>query len=348
LSPEQIGERLRQEQALRVERLGQLAAEMRADSAKAPPIVSAAAARKGASRAAEDGYVGEVWAVIGATAGKADVVTPLAEAVRLYQGQDTAATAAAMNRLVAALLAGPDPSAVLDEIVPEYEIQAPGAGEKGVVPGARFGNIMRLALFPREMWELAKQEAAQDAGRASQIARAAVVLSTLNDFDRLWEEVVSNVINEPEATAKLLRVSDADFQRLTRAVKDRVTREPATQSDFNSLRLVDRMTAEGGQPAMADIQKVLTFYDTQVRKRTPQLGYRYSAIAACWHFLQLMKVKGQAEGEAATRAVLSAWKKDFPAEDVVRWVDQALTREGPVPEKQLMEMEREVRTDALP
>jgi hypothetical protein len=102
--------------------------------------------------------------------------------------------------------------------------------------------------------------------------------------------------------------------------------------DTFALLTIDSITNSKQGPVPIDrVNTVLTRMDKTLHISVPNIGNRYTIIELTWEFLNLVKSRHSDAAIAAVRKQFETWKHDFPDPDTVRWIDQALTRDGPFP-----------------
>jgi hypothetical protein len=109
---------------------------------------------------------------------------------------------------------------------------------------------------------------------------------------------------------------------------------------IEAFRIIDKIgTLDGSKIDVSQVKDALGYLDKTFKEGPLQKGYLFDVISHTWSLLNVLRIKQHAEGQAAVRKQLEIWKSDFPDEDIKRWVDQAIERVGPAPQRLHVEVE---------
>ncbi len=222
------------------------------------------------SRLALDNYAPKIQAALGIKNTSVNILPLIAEAIKEAKGGEPKARAEALNKLVDALLQGPDPAALLNESVPLLEISDDAS------PSPKYGTSLQLESLVQSIWTLGAAAQKTDPKRASEIARAATMLSAMQDFKDHWLNCATDIHTSPDDAKKLLNLTDGQFQQLSDVIDARVKLTVVIRRNEEAAgRLIDAMAAQKGTPNMEDVKKILLDYDQAFQEKVPlQLGYQ--------------------------------------------------------------------------
>ena len=194
-----------------------------------------------------------------------------------------------------------------------------------------FDVDQHLYRLNSDLWGRADMLQSTDPAKAAKFARAAMMLGVLSSYDLYGGFLINHVTGAPAKTKRLLDLPDGKFEELGKLIAARFALQGGSSSMIAGI-ITDMISGQKTRPVdVALVNRVVQEYDQTFRKGVPELGTRFRTIGYVWEFLNLLKERNSADGQAAVRQLLETWKKDFPDPDLTRWIDQALTRKGPLP-----------------
>jgi hypothetical protein len=263
----------------------------------------------------------------------ADVLTPLA-VIWSKPDKNAQPTQAEIDDVVAALLKGPHPTALLEKLLPMIQVGATFDYSTGTK--WKWGNMDQWDALGRELGKQARALADSDPKRASELYRAAMMLVLVCDYYIGWYNLAS-IDNEPEVVKKLLNLPEGQFEKLQNLMEARASSK--SHGDLmKAMMAIDTVTAAQAVN-QADVQGALKALDLTLRDM-PRVGDQYRVVHYTWSLLNLVKSRHNLEGQAAVEKQLLSWKAEFPDPDVQRWIEQALSREGPPPHQLVLHLSR--------
>ena len=255
---------------------------------------------------------------------RADVLTPLA-VIWSKPDKNAKPTQTEIDDVVAALLKGPHPTALLEKLLPLIQV---GAGfDFSTGTKWKWGNTLNWDNLQRDLWKQALALAESDPKRAAELGRAEMMLSVLCDFYNCYLGIAP-IQNEPAETKKLLDLPEGQFEKLQKLVEGRANAK-SEMDLIKALMAIDTVTAaQAVNPT--DVQGALKAMDLTLRE-SPRVGDQYWAVYYTSELLNLVKFRHSLEGQAAVEKQLLVWKADYAGPDMQRWIEEALSREGPPP-----------------
>ena len=267
----------------------------------------------------------------------AEVLPQIANVLKVLDNAPSV-QAPVLNKLVDALLAGPHPTVLIAEIHRVLNVNYTSGAQVGI-PDWKYGSAVQKIELINILWNLAETAQEKSPERSRQIARAALMLAALNDFEGGWIALRKVCSNESDTAKTLLNLPDDDFEKLQEVVKARMIQlKLGTAEDEAAMREIDLISAsKDSTVSLEKVKVVLAHEDNAWREGPAQLGNRHWIIGNAWDFLNLLRFKQSQEGQSLVRKQLEIWKQEFPDPDTSRWIDEALTRVGPPPGKMLNE-----------
>ncbi|MCL2639289.1 MAG: sigma-70 family RNA polymerase sigma factor [Phycisphaerales bacterium] len=296
-----------------------------------PKVAVAATAPEevAATQKANESFSAKVQDALQIKRTNADMLTALADAVQNVDMANTREVQPLIQNLVDALLAGPDPDALVNKILPTVEIES-STGAQYKVPQWKWGAYWERSELCDHLWTLANTVDATDAEAARKIARAAVLLVAMNDF-QAGSLKLSPMIEE-DAFRTLTGMDDERFEKLKSLVAER-SKQLKVWSTYTFAAAFGYNRIRAGQISKEAVQKILRRSDAAFREGPPQLGYRWRVLSATWELLNALRLHENEEGQELVRQQFASWRRDFPDKHIDRWIGQALEREGEPPEK---------------
>jgi hypothetical protein len=265
-----------------------------------------------------------------------DVLPLIAEALKHMNDEDVP-KARALNNLVDGLLAGPHPYVLIEQILPHMDVTEDSNSQQNI-PGWQYGTLLDKIRLTSSLLKLAEAAQARSPKRASEIARAALMLAALDDY-AAGSNTLLLVVQNPEKAKKLLALPEEQFALLRGISEKRNTQlNDAANEAHAAYRAMDAISATKEKPVTkAETEAILDHLDKAFRKLPRQYGYQQSMIADAWTYLNLMRALHNQEGQELTRKQLEQWAHDFPDPYLNRWIAEALTREEPPPGRMFVE-----------
>jgi hypothetical protein len=254
----------------------------------------------------------------------ADVLTPLGNILGKADKR-VQPTDAEVDAVVAVLLKGPHATALQEKLLPLIQVGATFDFSNGTK--WKWGSVSQWSDLQGDLWKRAENVADTDVRRASELAKAAIMLAAVCDFDRGYMGGLAPLVNEPGKCEKILNLPAGQFEKLGKLVAARF-QMPGVMP-IAAYSAIDKVTGSDSV-ALADVQKALDQLDEWMRK-SPRCGDQYEALDATWQLRNLMRFRHSAEGRGAVEQKMLGWKREYGDPDVQRWIEEALTREGPPP-----------------
>jgi hypothetical protein len=288
------------------------------------------------SASEREGFSIQVERALSIEVSGADVLPAFRGAIRSINESDATKKAQAINSLVATILKGPDATVLTNKIAINLDIDTktfPPLSEKEW----GLGKMSEWRVLGDNLWNLSVAAQKRDAKKASELAKASIMVSAMDDFFTDWLPV-ANRMASPE-TEGVLGIPHEEFIRLKKLVEKRMDEHNLwAREAVAGLKLIDAITeAKAAKVAPETVREIMAHIDKAFREGPDQLGYRLKLIRYTWTFLNLLKTKSDAELPNFVRRQFEEWKRDFRDPNIERWITQALTREGPVPVKLVSE-----------
>jgi hypothetical protein len=157
-----------------------------------------------------EGFPTQVERALSIEASGVDVLPAFRDAVRSIKA-DATKKAQTMDNLAATMLKGPDAMVLTNKIATNLDIDTktfPPTNEKEW----GLGQISDWKTLGNNLWNLAVAAQKRDAKKASELAKASVMVLAMADFNMDWLPII-NRINSPEAEG-LLGLSHEEFEGL--------------------------------------------------------------------------------------------------------------------------------------
>ena len=254
----------------------------------------------------------------------------LAKAIEQQKG-NPADAARAIGTLVDSLLAGPHPTALLEK----DSTHCGNSGKEGAqqnLPKCSYGSYSARVDLINSIWGLAQAMVARDPARASQVARAAMLLAAMNDNQSGWATLAQVAKDSQSCQEAAGPTGCASFAELLGVVQDRLQQEGVRGSGIQkALNEFDELSDLKISPMpLEKVNDALNHLDNAFRQGTPQDGARWWIISQVWSFLNIARFKQDTAAQMAIQGLLQAWGRDFHGPNIDRWISQALTLEAAV------------------
>jgi hypothetical protein len=288
------------------------------------------------TQASTDSFGAEIERILSIKASKADLMPAIREAVKSQN--DPAKKADSLAKLVNTILDGPDPASLVKKISSALDVDSKAFPPPDVKDWGVGGPADWMALS-NELWKMAAAVKDKDAKRASDLAKASLMISVQGDFFTSWRGLSAHIM-DPEAE-KILGLTQPQFSELKKALQERVDQDSLWLEEMvESYKLIDAISEGGNDVDVEKAKTIMEHFDKSFRKGPPQIGYRWVILRQSWQFLNLAKKRQANAAQAVIKAQLEKWKHDFSDQDIQRWVAQSLTRDGPPPGKLHVEIKK--------
>jgi hypothetical protein len=245
---------------------------------------------------------------------------------------DLEARTAARETLITLLLQGPHPTAIVDKATPLFSVGQTDWPLKP--PRWTYGDAPDWENLCDYLWNRAIDFQTDNLHKATQFARASMMLAAMCDIDFGWSSLYNHLTADKQTAKKLLDLPDARFDQLQKTVDERISR---TQTAANERRTgaegIDTLAAQSTAPTLAQVQSILTHFDTALKTGSHQPTEQFEIILTTWRLSNLLKSRHSQDSLALVHRQLETWKHNLPDPTPTRWLDQALTLESPPPKK---------------
>ena len=265
---------------------------------------------------------------------KADVLSPLADAMTAFK-KDPNSSGAAIGALVNAILAGPEPESLVNQILPTVQIEFRSGAQQ--LPGWKYGDYKQRLDLNHFIWKLAKDVRTTDTQKSQKLGRAAVMFAALNDYQHGWLSIKR--FRQDKEFNLIVSLTDQQATRLATVMEERLKQQSVWMDKYElALRGIDSINSTN-IGSIDSVKDVLEHLDEGIRKGPSQDGDRWVMITTAWTLLNSPKVRENSKLEAMVRDQLSTWERDFKNSNVSRWVGQAFERKTNPPEKLIRDYE---------